>query len=72
MAFSHLISYLVPHLLYMDDLKLYGKNQKEIQSLLRTALIFCEDVSMRINVVKSAVLIMFRGKITQTEGLDLP
>jgi len=63
---------LVQHLLYMDDLKLYDKNEKEIDLLLRTVLIFCEDVSMRINVVKSAVLIMSRGKVVQTNGLDLP
>ena len=54
---------LVQHLLYMDDLKLYAKNEKEIDLLLRTVLIFCEDVSMRINVVKSAVLIMSMGRV---------
>ena len=56
----------------MDDLKFYARNEKEIDLLLRTVLIFCEDVSVRINVVKCAVLIMLRGRIVRTNGLDLP
>ena len=55
----------------MDDLKLYGKNEKEVELLLKTMLIFCEDVTMKINLVKSALLIMHRGKVTHTNGLDL-
>ena len=62
---------LVQHLLYMDDLKLYGKNEKEVELLLKTVLIFCEDVTIKINLVKSALLIMHRGKFTYTNGLDL-
>ncbi|XP_070588487.1 vomeronasal type-2 receptor 26-like [Erythrolamprus reginae] len=36
----------ISHLLYMDDLKLYGKSETEIQSLTNTMQIFSNDISM--------------------------
>ena len=38
------------HLLYMDDLKLYEKNQKDLESLVETMLIFTDDVRMRFRL----------------------
>ena len=36
----------ISHLLYMDDLKLYGKSTAEPESLLNTVRIFSNDISM--------------------------
>ena len=36
----------ISHLLYMDDLKLYGKSSNESESLLNTVRIFSTDISM--------------------------
>ena len=62
---------VVQHLLYMDDLKLYGGNENDLNLLFRTASLFCEDVNMTINLKKSAVLIVSRGKITHSSGVEL-
>ncbi|XP_053114405.1 uncharacterized protein LOC128328439 [Hemicordylus capensis] len=56
----------------MDDLKLYGKSQSEIESLLNTVRIFSSDIAMDFGLDKCAALIMNRGKITKTEGIELP
>jgi len=55
----------------MDDLKLYGKNEKDLDLLLQTVSIFCEDVNMTINLRKNAVLIASRGKKKQSTGVNL-
>ena len=36
----------ISHLLYMNDLKLYGKSSNESESLLNTVRIFSTDISM--------------------------
>ena len=33
----------VNHLLYMDDLKLYGSNKSQLESLVQTVRIFTQD-----------------------------
>jgi len=37
----------INHLLYMDDLKLYGKNKSELESLIQTVRIYTQDIRMR-------------------------
>ena len=53
----------VNHLLYLDDLKLYGRNQQEIQSLVRTVKLFSDDISMEFGFEKCASLSIKRGKV---------
>lgn len=38
----------INHLLFMDDLKLYGKNEKQLNSLIQTANEFTEDINMEL------------------------
>ena len=54
---------LIQHLLYMDDLKLYSKNERDLNSLMSTVYLFSSDIGMRINVDKSAKLIVSCGRI---------
>ena len=37
----------INHLLYMDDLKLYAKNEKELDSLVQTVRVFSNDIGMQ-------------------------
>jgi len=37
----------INHLLFMDDLKLYGKNDREMESLVHTARVFREGIGMQ-------------------------
>ena len=56
----------------MDDLKLYGKSTAEVESLLNTVGIFSDDVSMEFGLDKCATLTITKGKVTETEGMNLP
>ena len=62
----------ISHLLYMDDLKLYGKSAPELESLLNTVRIFSNDISMEFGLDKYATLTIQKGSVVQTEGINLP
>ena len=60
------------HLLFMDDLKLYAKNERELDSLIQTVRVFSDDIDMVFGLEKCAVLVLKRGRLTRTEGIELP
>ena len=45
---------LVTHLLYMDDLKLYGRTPDQLKGLLRTVRTFSDDIQMKFGLDKCA------------------
>ena len=57
------------HLLFMDDLKLFGKNEKQVDTLVNTVRIFSNDIGMEFGISKCAVLVMKRGKLRTCEGI---
>ena len=59
------------HLLFMDDLKLFAKSKKQIDSLVQTMHIFIEYYGMRFGINKCGVLIIERGKVISTDGVRL-
>ena len=59
------------HLLFMDDLKLYGINNNEIDSLVKVVKIVSGDIGMQFGSDKCAVLKMKRRKKVHYEGNDL-
>ena len=56
----------------MDDLKLYAKNKKGLESLSQTVRIFSDDISMEFGIDKCATLVLKRGEITKFDGILLP
>ena len=56
----------------MDDLKLYAKNEKGLESLVQTARIFNDDLGMKFGIDKCATLVLKWGKITKFDGISLP
>ena len=62
----------VNHLLFMDDLKLFGKNEREIDSLVKTVQVISKDIGMEFGIKKCGVVIMKRGKLNKTDGIVLP
>ena len=62
----------ITHLLFMDDLKLYSRNEKELDSLVQTIHIFSEDIGMESRIEKCAVLVIEKGKVVKSVGIELP
>ena len=62
----------VNHLLYMDDLKLQARSNKEIESLVKTVRIFSDDVHMQFGLDKCAKVKINRGKLASMENIRLP
>ena len=60
------------HLLFMDDLKLYGKSEEQIDSLVRTVHILSTDIGMEFGIRKCAIIILKRGKIVRRQCIELP
>ena len=56
----------------MDDLKLYTKSKRALDSLIQTVQIFSKDIGMQLGIDKSAILVMKKGKIVQSDGTELP
>ena len=55
----------VNHLFFMDELKLYGKNDKEIDSLIKTVWQCSEDIKMEFVILKCALISLQSGKKTR-------
>ena len=64
--------YKLNHLLFMNDLKLFSKNEEQIESLIQTTHIFSTDIGMEFGIKKCGVLILKRGKIVRCDGIELP
>ena len=56
----------------MDDLKLYGRNEKEISSLVHTVRVFSSDIGMDFGIKKCATMVMKRGKLDKSEDISSP
>ena len=56
----------------MEDLKLYGKNSNQIDSLVQTVWNYSEDIGMKFDMDKCEVLELERGKLVRSEGIELP
>ena len=62
----------INHLLFMDDLKLYSRREKKLNSLVQTFRVFGEDIGMEFDIEKCAMLVMEKGKIEKSVGIELP
>ena len=62
----------INHLLFMDDLKLYSRSEKGLDSLVQTVRAFSEDIGMEFGIEKCPMLVMEKGKIVKSVGIELP
>ena len=62
----------INHLLFVDDLKLYSRSEKGLDSLVQTVRFFSEDIGMEFGTEKCAMLVMDKGKIVKSVGIELP
>ena len=62
----------INHPLFMDDLKLYSHNEKELASLVQAIRIFSKDIGMKFGKEKCAILVIEKGKTVKSVGVELP
>ena len=56
----------------MDDIKLFAKNEKELETLIHIVRIYSQDTGMEFDIEKCALLVMKSGKRHLTDGIELP
>ena len=56
----------------MDDLKLYSKSEKTLDSFIQTVRIFSEDIGMQFGIDKCAMLVMKNSIKVKSDGIQLP
>ena len=51
---------------------MYSRSEKGLDSLVQTVCIFSEDIGMEFGIEKCAMLVMEKGKIVKSVGIELP
>ena len=62
----------VNHLLFMDDMKLFGRSFVEIDKLVSTVYLTSADMRMEFGIRKCSVLVLKKGKVVESDGVLLP
>ena len=60
------------YLIYMDDIKLFAKKEKELESLVQTIRISSQSIGIKFVIEKCTMFIMKSGKRQITEGIEVP
>ena len=55
----------------MNDIKMFAKDEKELESLLITIRMYSQDLGMEFGIEKSAILITEKKKSETTKGKEL-
>ena len=55
----------------MDDIKLFAKNEKELETLMPRVRIYSQEIGMEFCIEKCAMLVMKSGKRQLTDGMEL-
>ena len=58
--------------MYIDDIKLFAKNEKELYKLIHAVRIYSQDIGMEFGIKKRAMILMKCGKRHMSEGMELP
>ena len=61
----------INHLFYMDDLKLYARDDRELEGLLQTVKSFSDDIGMEVGLDKCAKATFKRGKMINSSHIML-
>ena len=59
------------HSLYMDDLKLYAKNDKQLEGLLTIVKRFSDDIQLQFGFDKCTIASFKKGKLTKVTNIEL-
>ncbi|XP_066950850.1 uncharacterized protein [Macrobrachium rosenbergii] len=61
----------INHLMFMNDIKMYGKSVKETDTLIQTVRIVSGDIRMEFGIEKCALVNIQKGKMTKAEGIRI-
>ena len=62
----------INHLLFMDHLKLSGRSERELKSLVRTVHIIFTETGMKFSMDRCKILLICRGKIIDIDDIEMP
>ena len=57
--------------MYMDHIKIFVKNEKEVDTLTQTIKIYKKDMGIEFDIEKCAMIQMKSGKRETAEGIEL-
>ena len=57
--------------MYIDNIKLFAKNEKELETLIHTVRIYSQDIGMESGIEKCARLVLKSGKRHITDRIEL-
>ena len=60
----------INHRMYMDDIKLFAKNDKELKTLRHAVRIYSQDIGMESGIEKCSLWVMKSGKRHKTDGME--
>ena len=58
--------------MYMYDIKLLSKNEKELETQIHIVTIYSQDIGMEFGIEKCAMPVMKSGKRHLPDGMELP
>ena len=58
--------------MYMDDIKLFAKNEKELETLIQAVRMYSQDIGTKFGIEKCTRLTLSSGKRQMTKGIELP
>ena len=62
--------YKLNHLLFMDDLKHFSKNEEQMDALVKTIYIFSTDIGTEFEMKKCGILTVKRRKVVRCERIN--
>jgi hypothetical protein len=66
---EHTTKTKISHLLYMDDLKLLGKSEEQLQKQIQMATTFSDDIHMEFGLDKYAKIVFKKGKLVHSQNV---
>ena len=58
--------------MYMDGIKLFAKNEKELETLIHAVRIYSQDIGMEFGIETCTMQVMKIGKLHLTDRMELP
>ena len=56
----------------MDDIKVFEKNEKELETKIHAFRIYSPDIGIEFRIEKCAILVLKSGKQHLIDGMELP